>query len=436
MATNLARALTWLDEHINLEATAGKVEGLSLAHMRELVRALGEPQQDFPTIHITGTNGKGSTAAMVSAILSDIGLSVGTYGSPHVSQLGERIQYNRLPIPDDDLADVLDDLRRLEPHLADRPSWFELMTAAALRYFADQAVDVAVVEVGKLGRYDATNVVEGEVAVITNIGFDHTDGGSGWREAIASEKAGIIRPDATLVLGETEPSLRSIFDAEGAARTIVRDQDFGCIENRLSIGGRLVSLRTLDHDVDDIFVSLLGAHQGENAAIALAAVEAFLGTPVQREVIESALGSVSLPGRFELVGREPLVVIDGAHNPDGAEVAIATWRESIRVPGRQHLLVGMLSERDPRQMLEALEARSFDTVTCCRPPSPRALPAETLAGVARAMGIDAEAIDDPAEAYEAVIDEAQADDGVLVAGSLYLAGSARDAAGVRYPPAP
>lgn len=436
MTMSLQQALAWLDDHVNLEVTAGRVEGLSLSHMQSLVLALGQPQQDFPTIHITGTNGKGSTAAMVSAILSDIGLSVGTYGSPHVSELGERIQYNREPISDDALAEVLSDLRRIEPHLDHRPSWFELMTAAAFRYFADLAVDVAVVEVGKLGRYDATNVVNAEVAVVTNIGFDHTDGADGWRAAIAWEKAGIIRPESVLVLGETEPSLRAIFDAEGARSTLVRDQDFGCMENRLSIGGRLVSLRTPDHDIDDVFISLLGAHQGDNAAVALTVVEAFLGTPVQRDVVDSALGSMRMPGRFELVGREPLVAIDGAHNPDGAAVAIATWRESVRVPGRQHLLVGMLTERDPVQMLEALEVRSFDTVTCCSPPSPRALDAETLAEIARGMGVDAVAISDPAEAYEAAINEAQPDDGVLVAGSLYLAGAARDASGARYPARP
>jgi dihydrofolate synthase/folylpolyglutamate synthase len=425
----LARSLAWLDRHANLEATAGRVEGLSLARMRAMVRALGEPQRDFATIHVTGTNGKGSTSAMLSAILGEIGLSVGTYGSPHVSHIGERLQYNGQPIADDDLVEVLAHIERLEPHLAEPPSWFEIMTGAAYRWFADLAVDVAVVEVGKLGRYDATNVVDGEVAVVTNIGYDHTDGAEGWREAIAWEKAGIIRRDATLVLGEADPALRSVFAAEGPRRTVVRDEDFGCLDNRLAIGGRLVTLRTPDHDIDDVFVSLYGAHQGDNAAIALAAAEAFLGTPVQRSVVDAAVGSISLPGRFEVVGRDPLVVVDGAHNPDGATVAAATWNESIAVAGRRHLLVGMLTERDPVDMLEALGARSFDTVTCCQPPSPRAYSGAELAAVARGMGVDAEAVEQPDEAYEAVLDEAQADDGVLVAGSLYLAGAARAAAG-------
>jgi dihydrofolate synthase/folylpolyglutamate synthase len=190
-------ALAYLDKHVNLEATAGHVHGLSLEKMRDLVRVLGDPQTAYPAIHITGTNGKGSVARMVTALLREHGLSVGTYTSPDLERVNERLAWNLEPIADEAFAAVIAELAAVEPLLEAYPSRFELLTAAAFAWFAEVAVDVAVVEVGMLGRFDATNVVDGAVAVVTNIGKDHSDGQGDWQAAIAVEKAGIVKPDST-----------------------------------------------------------------------------------------------------------------------------------------------------------------------------------------------------------------------------------------------
>jgi len=426
-ASSLDRALAYLDDHINLEATAGQVEGLSLERMRTLAKFLGDPQVDYPVIHITGTNGKGSTAALVTALLSAAGLSVGTYSSPHVSAINERFQNNSEPIDDESLADLLLTMQVVEQALADTPSWFELVTAAAFRWFADEAVDVAVVEVGKLGRYDATNVADARVAVVTNVGYDHTDGSPGWRAAVAGEKAGIIKPGSTLVLGETDEELRHVFEAEPAERTIVRDEDFMTEANSLAVGGRLVDLHTPRSSLQEIFLSLHGYHQGRNAAIALAAAEEFLDAPLGEEVVADAFGSMRLRGRFEVLGRQPLVVVDGAHNPDGAAAALRTMEEDFTHAGRSIMILGMMRERDPVSMLEAIGASRADLLIACSPPWVRALPADELGRAADTLDIEVEVIADVGEALARALALADENDAIFALGSLYVAGAARDA---------
>ncbi len=423
----LDRALAYLDEHINLEATAGHVEGLSLARMRALAKNLGDPQVDYPVVHITGTNGKGSTAALIAALLTSAGLSVGTYSSPHVSAINERLQRGGEPIDDDALAHLLLTLRSLEDEMQETPSWFELMTAAAFTWFADEAVDVAVVEVGKLGRFDATNVADARVAVVTNVGYDHTDGAPGWREAIAGEKAGIIKPGSTLVLGETDESLRPLFEAEAAAHTIVRGEDFQAEANGLAVGGRVVDLHTPRSDHRELFVSLHGYHQGRNAAIALAAAEEFLDAPLHEDVVAEAFGSMSLPGRFEVLGRQPLVVVDGAHNPDGAAAARRTMDEDFAHGGRRIVVLGMMREREPVAMLESVGAAGADLLIACSPPWVRAMPADELGRAADSLGIEVEVIADVGDALARALALADDDDAIFVLGSLYVAGAARDA---------
>lgn len=425
---DLDAALAYLDAHVNLEATAGRVEGLSLERMRALVAGLGDPQADVPAVHVTGTNGKGSTVRMATALLRAQGLSVATYTSPHLEHLNERLAWDGRPVADEVLAELLADVARVEPTLDPAlgpPSYFELLTAAALRWFADLAVDVAVVEVGLLGRWDATNVVDGRVAVVTNIGRDHTDGAEGWRRAIAEEKAGIVKPGSTLVLGETDPELRPVFDAAGAAEVWRRDEAFGCVTNQLALGGRVVDLRTPGASYDQVFVPAHGAHQGDNAALALAAVEAFLGRPASDEVVDEAFAGLVLPGRFEVLGHGPLVVLDGAHNPDGAVTLRETLAEGFSPQGRRRFVVGMLTGRDPAEMLTALGIAPGDDLVACTPDSPRALPAEDLVGVAAGLGLSARRIDPVDRALDAVLAEAGPEDAVVVAGSLYLVGAAR-----------
>ncbi len=423
----LSDAVAYLDRHINIEATAGRVDGLSLQSMRDLMAALGDPQTDVPVIQVTGTNGKGSTSAMISALLSQMGLSVGTYASPHVSSITERIQHNGQNIHPDDFSELFAVLEVVEATLDHVPSWFELMTAAAYRWFADLAVDVAVVEVGKLGRFDATSVVDPLVAVVTNVGFDHTDGSPGWRSKVAWEKAGIIKASSVLCLGETDEELQEVFLAESPSAVLRRGSDFDCQDNLLAVGGRQVALSTPDTDAPEVFVSLHGAHQGDNAAIALAAAEAFLGTAVAASAMTEAFANLAIPGRFEVLRHEPLVVVDGAHNPDGAQAARLTLAEDFNVAGALYLVVGMMGERDPEAMLQALGADRAEVVLACTPPSPRGMPAADLAAVGRQMGLDVEAVSDPAEAFRRARAMATEDDLIFAAGSLYVAGAVRDA---------
>lgn len=425
--SDLHAALAFLDAHINLEATAGRIEGLSLDAMRGLTDVLAEPQRAFPVVHVTGTNGKGSVTAMTTALLRAAGLGVGTYTSPHLESITERFAYDGAPIDPDDFARVVSELAAIESLLPKRPSYFELLTAAAFRWFADIPVDVAVLEVGLLGRYDATNVADAAVAVLTNVGKDHTDGAGDWRRRIAEEKVGIVKPGSTFVLGETDLELADIFADAPAAELWLRGRDFDVLENRVALGGRMVTLATPAHVVDEIFLPLHGAHQAANASIALAASEALVNRPLEADAIREAFASVHVPGRFEVVRHEPTVVLDGAHNPDGARVAAATLAGDFTLAGSLVLVVGMLGGRDPVEMLEAMGAREAGFLIACTPPSPRAIPAAQVAAAADGLGIVAESVPDVADALGRALALATSDDLVLVTGSLYVIGAARRA---------
>lgn len=420
-------AIRFLDRHVNLEATAGKIHGLSLDHVRSLVGVLGDPQDAYPVIHLTGTNGKGSTARMITALLVEHGLSVGGYSSPHLQRINERLTWNGEPIADDEFARLITQLADLAPLSGVEPSYFELLTAAAYLWFAEIAVDVAVVEVGLLGRFDATNVADADVAVVTNVGQDHTDAVGDWRQRIASEKAGIVKPGSMLVLGEPDPLVQATFLAEGPRATWARPTDFDVVEERTAVGGRVISVRTPLGELDDLFLPLHGHHQALNAACAIAAVEAFFDRPLDADVARQALGGVITPGRFEVMGRGPLVVLDGAHNPDGATAVARTFDEEFDVPGRRVLVVGLLEGRDPRQVLESLDARRADLLIATTPDSPRALPAERLAEVARTLPVLTEVVADVTSAVDRALAISTEDDAVLITGSLYVVGAARTA---------
>lgn len=424
---DLAGALRYLDQHTNLEATAGRVEHLSLDRMRRLVSVLGDPQAAYPVIHVTGTNGKGSVARMATALLQAAGLSVGTYTSPHLEAINERISWNGEAIADDDLAAVIGQVAAVEELAGVVPSYFEILTAAAFTWFADVAVDVAVIEVGMLGRWDATNVADGAVAVLTNIGRDHTDGVGAWREAIASEKAGIVKPGATFVCGETSADLRPLLADTDAAETWWRGEQFDAEASRLALGGRTVSLRTPSGTIDDVFVPLHGDHQADNAAVALAAVEALFDRRLDDEVVTEGFASVRVPGRFEVVARHPTIVLDAAHNLDGARACRRTLDEEFTLGGSLVLVVGFLAGKDPTEMLEAIGAVDAGFLVACTPDSPRAVPAAEVAAAADRLGIVAEAVPTVEDAVRRALSLATADDLVLVTGSLYVVGPARAA---------
>jgi dihydrofolate synthase/folylpolyglutamate synthase len=395
--------------------------------MRELCAVLGDPQHQQPTVHITGTNGKGSVARLVTALIGAHDLTVGTYTSPHLESINERISRNGEPIADGDLAAVLTDLVEIEGLLDRPPSYFELLTAAAFRWFSDQAVGAAVVEVGLLGRWDATNVVDAAVAVLTNVGRDHTDGQGDWRRRIAEEKAGIVKSGSTLVLGETDPALADVFAATPAEQVWRRDVEFGCVSNRLAVGGRVLDLRTPGGAYDEVFLSLHGAHQGDNAAVALAATEAFFARPLDPDLVAEAFATVRNPGRFEVIRRDPLLVLDGAHNRDGAQAVAETLAEGFVVTGEHRLVLGVLAGRNPVELLEVLDIESAAEVVCCTPDSPRALPAARLAALVEELGGRARVVPDVGEAVGVALATADPDDVVLVTGSLYTVGAARTA---------
>jgi dihydrofolate synthase/folylpolyglutamate synthase len=421
-------ALAYLDEHINLERmlAGSRPEAPSLERIQRLCSLMGDPQHAQPVVHLTGTNGKGSTTQVVTRLLMAQGLSVGTYTSPHLERVNERLCRNGVPIDDDAFAEQIAAIADLEGLGGVRPSWFEVLTAAALRWFADEAVDVAVLEVGMLGRWDATNVADATVAVVTNIALDHTEYAGPTRAHIAAEKAGIIKPGSVLVLGERDPELRPLFERQQPLATLWSGEDYEVLDNQLALGGRMIDLRTPRAIYRDLFLPLHGSHQGDNAATALAAAEAFFDAALDHDVVQEAFAEARMPGRFEVLGHQPLVIVDGAHNPAGADVCASVLAEDFDPAGDRHLVVGMLRSRDPVEMLEALRADEFASVVCCTPPTPRALPAADLAAAARRLGCDrVRAVDDVARACDVALAGAGGDDAVLVTGSLYVVGAAR-----------
>lgn len=420
-----ADALAFLDSHANYDTT-GRINSPSIERMQALMAAMGEPQLAYPVIHVTGTNGKGSTTQMITRLLMAHGLTVGTYTSPHLERLNERISRNCEPISDDDFAEQIAAVADLEGITGVRPSYFEAVTAAAFRWFADVAVDVAVVEVGLLGRWDATNVVNAQVAVVTNIGMDHMEFAGPTKMHIADEKSGIVKPGSAVIIGDTDPEIVAVFVGAGGASNLTRGDDFDVLENQLALGGRVVDLRTPTTVYPDVFVPLHGRHQGDNAVVALTAVEAFFASPVPGELVTEGFAEVQMPGRFEVLGHQPLVIVDGAHNPSGADTCSAVFFDDFDPAGRRLLVVGCLKGRDPREMLEALRADEFDVVITCTAPSPRGMPASELTTAARAMGCDDIVEADTVErAIDRALNMAGNDDAVVITGSLYVVGAAR-----------
>ncbi|MGH8996955.1 MAG: bifunctional folylpolyglutamate synthase/dihydrofolate synthase [Acidimicrobiales bacterium] len=428
--SSFADAVAWMDGHIDYESKMPSRRALpTLDRMRELVHLLGNPERTYPLVHLTGTNGKGSTAAMLTSLMAAMGLSVGTYTSPNLSHVNERIARNSAPIDDESFAGVLSTLAGLEPLMSDRPTRFELLTAAAFAWFADVAVDAAVIEVGVGGTWDATNVVDSQVSVITNINYDHTDILGPTLEGIALDKAGIVKPGSIAVVGEIDPALASIIETRareaGADAVWVAGRDYACTSNRLAVGGRLVDIHTPGGDYGEVLVSMNGPHQGVNAAGALAAAEAFFGRPLDEEVVEAGLGSVKVPGRLEVIGHQPLVLIDGAHNVAGMEALAAAVTEGFAVDGPTVAVIGMLRGRDPSAMLSALAPVGIRTLYACAPDSPRAIAPEVIAEAGRALGLDVEVSPTVAEAVEAARSQVPDEGMLLVAGSLYVVTDAR-----------
>ncbi len=448
---DFAEAKAFLDAHINYETgvtndRAGmqpwtqslgdpsihaprRLDPPTLDRMRNLLAYLGDPQLDLSILHITGTNGKGSVARMAASLLRANGASVGLYTSPHLERFHERLRVNEHDITNDQLIDVVRVLQLAEAASGDKCSYFELLTALAFWWFGDEAVEAAVIEVGAGGRWDATNTADGLVGVITNIGLDHLEWFGPTKLDIAREKVGIVKPGSVAVIGETDPDLQSFLEREsrrlGAEAVWTTGVDFACDANRLALGGRLLNLRTPTTSYRDVMLPMHGSFQGENAAIALAAVEAFLDKPLEDDVVRAGFAEISNPGRLEVLDRDPLVIVDGAHNPDGAWVAANAINEAFAATSQRVVVVGLLNGRDPNEMMRAIASIQPELVIAVAPDSPRAMNPQQVVDAAIHAGVSA-VVESNIERALLRAETMCSDDGmILVTGSLYLVGSAR-----------
>ena len=414
----------------------------SLDRIRAFTRLLGDPQHSYPVIHLTGTNGKTSTARMIETLLLTLGLRTGRFTSPHLQKMSERIVLDGEPLSDEVFVAAFNDVAPYT-HLVDNASefplsFFETVVGMAFAAFADAPVDAAVVEVGMGGAWDATNVADGVVAVILPISVDHAVYLGDTPADIAIEKSGIIKPGSTAVVAEQTPEVYDILLAKAAevGATVVREgEDFG-VEHRLAaVGGQVLTLRGLRATYDEVFLPIYGAHQAQNAAVALAAVETFLGPdPLSPEVVAEAFAAMTSPGRLEVVRRSPTILLDAAHNPHGAAAAAAALDDSFAFAP----LIGVMAvmaDKDYEGVMAAFEPHLAHLI-CTENSSPRSMPASGLARVAREIfGEDrvsiaadlAEAIDQAAALAEAgeAFGDPLGSGAVLVTGSVVTVGEAR-----------
>lgn len=415
----------------------------SLVRIASVVELLGDPQRTYPVIHVTGTNGKTTTARVIESLLRQFGLRTGLFTSPHLLDARERICFDGQPISPARFARTWNDIKPYVELVDSRSiadggvalSFFEVMTAMAFAAFADAPVDVAIIEVGMGGAWDATNVADGSVCVITPIGLDHTEYLGETVEEIATEKSGIIKPGCQAILAEQGLAVAEILLArcaiEGAS--VSREGIEFSVESRdVAIGGQMLTIQGLHGRYEEVFVPLFGDHQAQNASVGLAAVEAFLATdvPLDAETVREGFLMVSSPGRLEIVRRSPTVIVDAAHNPHGARALATAVEESFDFESLVGV-VGILGEKDAQGVLLALES-VLDHIVVTTPASPRAMRAEDLAVVAsdifgeERVWIEAklaDALDRAVTLAEEVNDYGGA--GVLVTGSVVLAGEAK-----------
>ncbi|MGW7353837.1 bifunctional tetrahydrofolate synthase/dihydrofolate synthase [Streptomyces sp. NPDC054784] len=436
------RALRAVEEELATRWAETKLEP-SRVRITALLDVLGEPQRAYPSIHITGTNGKTSTARMIEVLLGAFELRTGRYSSPHVQSITERISVDGAPLPAERFVATYEDvkpyLELVDARQEYRLSFFEVLTAMAFAAFAEAPVDVAVVEVGMGGTWDATNVMEAPVAVITPVTLDHTDRLGETPEEIAGEKSGIVKADATVVLAQQSVEAASVVlkRAVEVDATVAREgMEFGVVSREVAVGGQLLTLRGLGGEYPDVFLPMHGAHMAHNACVALAAVEAFFGVgsaharTLDIDTVRQAFAAATTPGRLELVRKSPPVLLDAAHNPAGAEAAAAAVTEAF---GFSRLIgvVGTSGDKDVRGMLEAFEPILTEVVVT-RNSTHRAMDVDALAALAVEVFGEERVQVEPRldDAVEAAITLAEEEGeygsaGVLVTGSVITVGEAR-----------
>lgn len=402
----------------------GSIPGLG--RTQELLEKMGNPEKKLKFVHIAGTNGKGSTAAMTASILSKAGYRTGLYTSPYIYRFHERIQVDGVEISDEDLTEITEYVKPLADSMAQSPTEFELVCCIAFEYFYRKKCDIVVLEVGMGGAWDATNVIEvPEVAVITNIGLDHTEYLGDTVEKIAETKSGIFKPHGHAVVYRSTPSVEAVYERVCAERDVsLRKADFD---------GLVLKAHTLEGQVFDcgsrknLVLPLLGDHQLHNASVVLSIADTLIGEgwKISEQNIYDGIRDVRWPGRFDIVCRKPLFIIDGGHNPQCIEALVKNIRDYLA--GKKVVaLTGVLADKDYADMYKPVMPL-VDRFVCITPPNPRKLEAEQLARYLRQAGAQAQASESISDGVKQAMDLAGEDGVVLCFGSLYSIGGIRDA---------
>jgi dihydrofolate synthase/folylpolyglutamate synthase len=402
----------------------------SLDRIAALTGLLDHPELTYPSIHVTGTNGKTTTARLVSAIACAQGLSTGLFVSPHLQSVTERLTLCGQEIS---VAEFGEEYERLLPYLqevdggAGRLTYFEALTGLAYLWFADKPVQLGVFEVGMGGTWDATNLIRGDVAVIAPIGLDHVQQLGGTVAEIAREKAGIIKEGRVAVVRDQRNEAMEVIDRraqEVGASLLVEGRDFHLAERSRAVGGQLLSVAGIHASYEEFFLPLYGEAAAQNAAAAVVAVEALLGRALDRRAVGKALGSASSPGRLEVASHHPLVLLDGAHNPDAARALVDAVTEAFKWE-RLHVVLAMFEDKAVEEVVRIL-APLADVVYAARNSSPRSAAPERVAAPMRAEGVqDVRELESVRAAVEAARSAAGEEDLILVTGSFYTVGDAR-----------
>jgi dihydrofolate synthase/folylpolyglutamate synthase len=422
---NYEESVAYLDGHINLGVKPG------LERIRALLQAMGAPHLGYPLMHIAGTNGKTSTSRMATALLAARGVSTGTYISPHLERVEERLSANGEYATEAEFAMSVTDVAAFADVLvaggAEPNTYFELTTAAAFAFFAEKAVNAAVLEVGLGGRLDATNVVEADVCVVTGIGVEHTEFLGQDVATIAAEKLGIVDPGTILVTGDLPDEALVVANQKAKEMGIqhrVYGRDFGVAEAERGIRGWHATIDGAEETYEDIFLPVHGRHQLHNLAVAIAATEALVGGRLDPETVKEAMLALTLPGRMEPVSTRPLVLLDGAHNADGVATLVDSLGDEYPTVKWQ-VVLGIMGDKNVDLMIEALAPVAAGFVVTA-PRSTRAkTPAELAERVSAAVDCPVLLAEDSEYAVDMAKAEAGADGHVLVTGSLYLVGEAR-----------
>ena len=411
-------------EYIHSVCWKGSVPGLG--RTQALLEKMGNPEKKLKFVHIAGTNGKGSTAAMTASILRKAGYRTGLYTSPYIYRFHERMQVDGMEITDEELTAVTEYVKPLAQSLKETPTEFELVCCIAFEYFVRKGCDIVVLEVGMGGAFDATNVIETpEVAVITNIGLDHTEVLGDTLEKIAETKSGIFKDSGHAVVYRGTPSVEAVFERVCAERnTALVKADFASLKlKKHSLDGQIFDCG----DRKDLVLPLLGDHQLHNASVVLSVVDTLkqIGWKISEQNIRDGLRDVQWPGRFDIVSRSPLFIIDGGHNPQCIEALVKNIEDYLK-DRKVIAITGVLADKDYADMYVPVMPYVHKFV-CITPPNPRKLEAMELSKYLREKGADAVGSDTIENGVKLALREAGADGVILCFGSLYSIGSIRDA---------